>query len=336
MQVIDHKIWSERYRLAALSQTELIKIGLVAVVLALIYVVFHFQGNTTETDKLSRSAFLWLQFRWNTSGGDFSHGWLIPLVSGGIIWWKRKELAQATKNISYLGLAVLVGGLLMHYVGAKAQQPRLSVMGFITVLWGIPFYLYGWKTAKLLSFPAGFLIFCIPLNFLDAMTFPLRMMVTAMTEHTLNGLGIEVARSGSVIKAMNGTFQFNIDDPCSGLRSLIALSAITAVYAYTTQKTFLKKWALFACSIPIAVAGNFFRILTIGLMAQAFGQRIATGIYHDYSGYIFFPVAIGLMLMCGWILSQDYGLLWKKFRTYLEKERELHSAPIGGRTSEGL
>ena len=167
-----------------------------------------------------RSAFLWLQFRWNTSGGDFSHGWLIPFVTIGIIWWQRTSLLQAAKSQSRIGLAVFIFGLLCHYIGAKAQQPRMSVFGMITILWGIPFYLYGWRVARILSFPLSFLIFCIPLNFLDSMTFPLRIMVTIVTSGILNGLGIEVTRSGSVVAAVNGSFDFNIDDPCSGLRSL--------------------------------------------------------------------------------------------------------------------
>lgn len=336
MELIDHKIWSERFRLAALTQGEVFRIALISVVVALIYVIFHFQGNTTESEKLSRSAFLWLQFRWNTSGGDFSHGWLIPLVSIGIIWWKRKDLATAVKRQSYVGLAVFVLGLLFHYVGAKAQQPRLSVMGLIFILWGIPFYLYGWKVARILSFPISFLIFCIPLNFLDSLTFPLRIMVSVITAGILNGLGIEVARSGSQITSMNGTFDFNIDDPCSGLRSLIALTSITAVYSYLTMRTFLRKWLLFLSSIPIAIVGNICRILTIGLMAQSFGQHVATGIYHDYSGYIFFPVAIGLMLFSGWAINLDYRQLWHALREHVHAEQKLRSSTLERKPSEGL
>jgi len=326
MELLENKIWSERYRLAALSQPELQKIGLVAVIVGMIFSIFHFQGNNNEVENLGRSAFYWLQFRWNTSGGDFSHGWLIPVVSIGIIWWKRAELFQAEKSQSRLGLACFVGALLLHYLGAKAQQPRLSVMGLIILMWSIPFYLYGWRVARILAFPAGFLIFCIPLNFLDSLTFPLRIMVTIITSGILNGLGIEVSRSGSVVAAVNGSFDFNIDDPCSGLRSLIALTAITAVYSYLTMRTFIRKWILFAASIPIAIVGNICRILTIGLMAQSFGQKVATGLYHDYSGYIFFPVAIGLMLTAGWFVNLNFGEVWSRFRTHMKQERELQAA----------
>ena len=38
-------------------------------------------------------------------------------------------------------------------------------------------HLYGWQVAKYLLFPVAFLIFCVPLNFLDEMTFDLRMLM---------------------------------------------------------------------------------------------------------------------------------------------------------------
>jgi len=309
-------IWSERWRLAALSQEELIRLGLVSLMLGLIYLIFNFQGNTTNVDFYTRSALTWMARRWN-DGGDFSHGWLIPFVSIFVVWYKRRELAAATKNVSRVGLTILIIGLLLHWVGAKAQQTRLSLFGLIVILWGMPFYFYGWQVAKTLIFPASYLIFCIPLNFLDSITFPLRIFVTVVSVSILNGLGIAVIRTGSAIRSATGLFELDVADPCSGLRSLLAMTALTAVYAFLTQKTLLKKWILFLASIPLAIIGNMARITTIGLMAQAFGQKFATGLYHDYSGYIVFSVAIGLMVGLGGFLNMNLRETWKKWKLKL-------------------
>ena len=92
---------------------------------------------------------------------------------------------------------------------------------------------------------------------------------------------------------------------------------------------------LFAASIPIAIIGNICRILTIGLMAQSFGQKVATGLYHDYSGYIFFPVAIGLMLTAGWLINLDFGEVWGNVKARLKEDRELQ-ANAKSAASEGL
>jgi exosortase len=311
-------IWSERWRLAALARDEMVKLALVAVMIGLGFVLFHLEGNTTDIRMYGRSALLWMVHRWNDSGGDFSHGWLIPFVTIGILWYRRREIAAAPRSVSRVGLAVVILALLLHWLGAKAQQTRLSLTGLVLLFWGVPFYLYGWKVAKEIVFPCAYLIFCIPLNFLDSLTFPLRMFVTVMTTGVLNGLGIAAERSGSAIYSLAaGGFSFDVADPCSGLRSLLAMTALTAVYAYLTQRTPLRKWLLFLASIPLAIVGNMARITTVALVAQAFGEKLALGIYHDYSGYVVFSVAITLMVALGGLLNVDYQLVWSRWKQRL-------------------
>lgn len=315
------QLWSERWRLAALPPGVLLQLGLAAVLVGLAFVMFHLQGNTVDIRMYGRSAILWMVERWRDGTGDNSHGWLIPWVSLWTVWYRRKEILSAPRRVSGWGLAVVILSLLAHWVGAKAQQVRLSLFALIGLIWGVPLYLFGWQVAKHLIFPCGFLIFCIPLNFLDSLTFPLRLMVTVVSSHLLNGLGIAVSRSGSALRAIDGSgierWALDVADPCSGLRSIMALTALTAVYAYLTQKTLLKKWILFAASIPLAILGNIARITTIALMAEAFGEEVAAGLYHDYSGFIFFPVSLGLMLGLGHLMNSSLKGTWSSWKSAL-------------------
>lgn len=317
---MDARIWSERWRLAALKQEDLIRIGLVSAMLAMIFVLFHFQGNTTDVRAFGRSALAWMIERWNDDDGtgDYSHGWLVPFVSAAVIWIKRREIAAAPKSVSRVGLALVVLALFLHWFGAKAQQTRLSLFGLVLLTWAIPFYFYGWRTAKLLIFPCAYLIFCIPLNFLDSLTFPLRIFATIISTAMLNGLGIAAERSGSAIYSMAaGGFSFDVADPCSGIRSLLALTALTAVYAYFTQKTLLRKWLLFLSAIPLAIIGNISRIVVVAIVAEAFGEQLALGLFHDYSGYVVFSVAIGLMLGVGALLNTNFQELRERWKQAL-------------------
>lgn len=315
---MDHRIWSERWRLAALQREDLVRAGLTAVIVALIYAIFHYQGNTTEVAMFGRSALGWMIRRWDDAvsyGGDYSHGWLIPLVSIAILWMRRNELRLAPKEVSRVGLALVVLGLLCHWLGAKGQQTRLSLFGLVLLTWAIPFYFYGWRVAKILIFPCAYLVFCIPLNFLDSVTFPLRIFATIVSTSLLNGLGIAAERSGSAIYSMAaGGFSFDVADPCSGIRSLLAMTALTAVYAYFTQKTLMKKWLLFLSSIPLAIVGNVARITTVAVVAEAFGEKLALGLYHDYSGYIVFSVAIALMIGAGAMLNLDFSEVRERWK----------------------
>jgi exosortase len=246
---------------------------------------------------------------------DQSHGWVIPFVSLGLVWYRRRDLAQAAKSASAAGLAVVAFALLLHWFGAKAQQTRLSLVGLILLIWGVPFHLYGWQVAKILIFPCAYLCFCVPLNFLDSMTAPLSLQSAAISAAVLNGLGILVERSGVVISSVPpGQFSFEVAEGCSGIHSILAISALSAVYGYLSQKTLWKKWLVFLASIPLAMAGNVARITTVVIVAKAFGEKLAQGLYHDYSGYIFFSVATLLMLGVGSLLQvnvQEMRARWK-------------------------
>ena len=142
------------------------------------------------------------------------------------------------------------------------------------------------------------------------------MLVTMLTTGLLNGLGIMAEQDGTGIHSLAaGGFDFDVADPCSGLKSLLAMTALTAVYAFLTQKTILKQWILFLSAIPLAIIGNIARITTIAIVAEAFGAKIATDIYHDYSGYVVFSIAIGLMVFLGTLLNMNFKekiALWKQ------------------------
>ncbi|MDZ4199994.1 MAG: exosortase/archaeosortase family protein [Kiritimatiellia bacterium] len=315
-----------RLPLAVLTRSEVIGLAFTALLFGMIFALFHFMGNTVENVN-SRSAFVWMIYRWGDTvsygGADYSHGKLIPLVTLALLWYRRREILSAPRSMNRFGLVLIFGALLMHWTGAKMQQTRLSLFALIGLLWAIPFHLFGWSLAKHLLFPVAYLIFCIPLTFLDTISFPLRMFATSGSVAVLNGIGIQTVQVGTAIHSAAGSgFKFDVADPCSGLRSLLAMTALTAVYANVTQNAQWKKWLLFAASIPLAIIGNVARIFTVALVAEAFGDKLALGLYHDYSGYVVFTVAILFMIGIGSLLSTDLAALKRRFRTALSQTTE--------------
>jgi len=272
-------------------------------VIAVLYVgLFHFMGNASDVTLDSRSLFVWLGRQLLDRAGDFSNAWVIPLVSLGIVIWKRKALAAATKSVSYLGLAVVLGSLALHWVCYRIQQPRVSLIAMVGLLWGIPYFLYGRRVAAILLFPCGYLFLCFTTYILVYFTFPLRLISSAMAVGLLNGLGIATQREGTQIFAQG--FALDIVEACSGLRSLFVMSSLAAPFAYFTQKTLFKKWALFALSLPLAMLTNTLRIVTIALVARFFNQDVALKIYHDFSGYLVFLISILLLTGTGNLLER--------------------------------
>ena len=284
----------------------------------LLVVLYGFGGNTEEVETRGHSAIGWMISRWRDAGGDFSHAWAVPFLSLFLVWRQRRELRAAPRRVNLAGAVVILASIALYGLGVRGQQTRLCLLSLVGLLWGMPLYFYGWEIARRLLFPCAYLLFCLPLTFLDNITVPLRLAASTVSTVILNGLGIPTVRSGTAIRSLSGEgFNLEVADACSGLRSLLAMAALMAPYAYLTQKTMARKWALFLLCLPIAAVGNAVRIISVALVATALGQARATGFYHDYSGYLFFAVVVLLAAGAGQLMQRDFKAMVKRWKSTL-------------------
>ena len=236
---------------------------------------------------------------------DMSYGWYVPLFSLYVLWRERRELAFAIDRPSFTGLLAVLPFLAAGFLGTRGIQVRFEILGFAGLLWTLGWTFFGWCVAKRTVFAAAFLLFCMPLaTYLDVVTVHLRLVATSTAFALLKGFGLDVMRRGTMLMSSTGSFAIDVAEPCSGLRSLFALTALTAGYSYFTQPTWLRRAALFALAVPIAIMGNVMRIVSIALVGITCSAEFATGFYHDYSGYVVFLVAIALMVACGGALDR--------------------------------
>ena len=262
---------------------------------------------------------------------DLSFGWYVPLFSLYVIWTEREKIFASLERPSWVGFLLTIPCAFVGFLGVRGIQVRMEIVSFIGLLITIPWAFFGRETAKRILFPAGFLLFCIPLaTFLDVVTVHLRLFATGLAAGILQGLGTGIVRTGTMLAAPDGSFAIDIAEPCSGLRSIFALMALTAGYAYFNQPTWIRRALLFACSVPLAIFGNVMRILTICLVGRFASPDFATGFYHDYSGFVVFIAAIALMVVCGEVVSRVATRIAKKGK---DKSRETRDER--GRTGDG-
>lgn len=272
---------------------------------------------------------------------DMSHGWVVPFVSLYVLWLHRKALREAAGNPDWRGLIWVVLFLALAWLGGRGAQSRLEQVTLIGLIWAVPYALWGKAVERLMRFPAAYLTFTIPVSsFVDFFTIHLRILSSSLATGLLNGVGLAVERSGTALFSRVPGAEFNVDvaDPCSGIRSLFAMMALTAAYAYLTQKTTARKWALFAFAVPIAMVGNMVRIMSICVVAAWLGQDVATGYYHDYSGYVVFLVGVLLMVQAGELIQKyggTAGRFLSGFGVWREKRRQAvaRSEEVSARSS---
>ena len=236
---------------------------------------------------------------------DMSYGWYVPVFSLYVVWDERRRIADSVGEPSWLGFLLIVPFAFAGFLGARGTQIRLEIVGFVGLLLGLVWTMFGARTMRRVLFPALFLLFCLPLHtYLDLVTIHLRLLAVSVAYGVLQGCGVDIVREGTMLFSPTGAFSIDVAEPCSGMRSLFAMMALTAGYAYFTQPTWLRRGLLFALSIPLAVIGNVSRILSIVLIAATCSSDFATGFYHDYSGYVVFLVAVFLMVATGGLITK--------------------------------
>jgi exosortase len=264
--------------------------------------VLYFFGWLKLFNGDQRSTFLWAWLAWNPQT-NYEHAKLIPFIVIFLVWLSREKLRKAEVGSSRWGWLFIGVGLFLFVAGARTLQARLSLTALPFLLFGIVLYGWGKQVARILLFPVAFLLFMVPLNFLTQATFRLQFMETGIATAVCNFIGVHVHSVGTVVTSADNAFRFEVDEGCSGIRSLMAIAMISAIYGHLTQDRLWKKLAIFAASLLFAVIGNAGRLVSIFIVGRFFGQDLAGGPYHLISGYLSFPFALAAMVLFGKLLN---------------------------------
>jgi exosortase len=236
------------------------------------------------------------------SDPNYSHGFLVPVVSGWLIWRRREELAAQPARPDAWGLAVIAGGLLLLVLGQAGHEFFLRRLSLLPVLWGVVLVYWGWPVARRVAFPFAYLILMIPLPYVvyDSVAFPLRLVAARLAGWALELGGLPVLVEGNVIHLPSTVL--NVVDACSGIRSLISLLAVAVLLAHLLLPARWRQALLVLAVLPVAVATNALRVVAAGLLAERYGEAVLQGSWHDLTGWAVFMAAFGLLAALAWLL----------------------------------
>lgn len=233
------------------------------------------------------------------------HGPLIIAASVWLVWQSRDKLKRAEIAPSPVwGWLALLVGLCVLVLSRNQDIWFLEVASEIPVLAGCVLLLAGWNVLRILAFPIGFLIFSAPAPgwMVDAATVPLKVLISDSVTSLLYAAGYPIAQNGVVIQI--GPYQLWVQDACSGMNSIFALSAIGVFYVYAFRwDVKIRAFLLMALIIPITIAANFLRVLTLVLIAYYGGVEKIEGVIHDLTGIALFVAAVALMLISDGIIN---------------------------------
>jgi exosortase len=225
---------------------------------------------------------------------------VMAIVAGAIVARaSTQSFAPARGRIEVLfGAAIGMFGAGLLFIGRLSETDLFLSASQCAVATGLVIALVGVDGARKLWFPLAMTLYLIiwPGWLLDTLTGPLKIFISRTVADGLYAAGLPVAHAGAVIAA--GPYQLLVADACSGLNSLIALTAIGAVYLYAVKHGDWRVNAIvIALLVPIAILANLLRVCLLVLITYFLGYEAGQGFLHDGAGLFMFAIALGCVFL---------------------------------------
>jgi EpsI family protein len=307
--------------------------------------LFQYFGNGNHGYIATDSLFWWWVYQWLNPASELGHAWLILGLSGWLLWRNLKNADRGLRSadsgaaaadgpaggalsdrgvpgssipqsairnpqlgVPYLELpaiAAMLGGLALHAVGYVGQQARLSILALLLFTWGVLRLGGGRRWGRAAAFPLAFLVFAMPVDVLDSVGFWLRLWVVSAGAGIAHLAGVGVVRSGTQLFAPDGSYNYDVAAACSGVRSLMALSALSLLIGYLQFRSWRRRGLLLLLCFPLVYLGNVARIVAIVLAAQAGGPAWGDRV-HAAMGYAVFVIVLGGVLGAAALLNRFF------------------------------
>ena len=231
---------------------------------------------------------------WNID--TYSHILLVPPIIAWLGWIRRDELARAGLQGWWPGLAWLVLGLAVWFVGREIAINTIAQGGAVMALQGAVLALWGLRAGLVLGFPLAYAFVLVPFG--DEIIPPLQMVTAEIATALTRWSGIETVASGILIDTPAGLFI--VAEECSGVKFLVAMLALGLLVAHTCFASWNRRaWFLIAC-VVVPIIANGIRAWATIFLAQYVGAEAAGGFDHIVYGWFFFALVLALVLGAAW------------------------------------
>lgn len=262
---------------------------------------------------------------------EYSHGYLIPLISLYILWEKRNLLSPHFRDSSGWGVPLGITALVLLFIGEVSALYILIHYSFLLFLFSLSFVFCG-KGTRVTCISIVFLAFAVPLPYV------IEVVITAKLQLISSSLGVSIIRlfdipvylSGNVIDL--GKFKLHVVEACSGLRYLYPLVCVGVITSYLYRAYIWKRLFIVATTIPIAIVMNSVRIAITGILVDNFGSEVAEGFLHDFEGWVVFLLC--LMILLGEIVILEACTTKKTLKEIFQIEETQKPSPHSHEASQ--
>lgn len=266
-------------------------------------------GTVILTALFSPWLFAWARFALNDDLS--SYVLIIPVVSLSLMWKARGTTpgpagSARGPGVTALGLAAALVALAFLSPDATPETAHNflapAMLGYVAGLVAWAWLTLGRAVVRHHAFALGFLAFMAPLPSWAVHGLEIFFQHTSaeVAAWMMQVAGIPTLRSGLYFQLPGITIQ--VAQECSGIRSSLVLFIVSVYGGHLILRTTARRWVLALFVIPLGIARNGFRILTIAWLCSSFGSDMIDSPIHHRGGPIFFAVSlIPLFLLLFWL-----------------------------------
>lgn len=241
---------------------------------------------------------------WNEE--NYSHG---PIILAILIWLffknYNKYLSLTTRVVvDKINFFIFIILATLYVVGHSQSIILIEILSQLLMVLLLMYIYKGVAAIKLYGFFFVFSLFLLPIPgmLIYNITHILKENISFLAEYVLFSFGYPVARQGVTLTI--GQYQLLVADACSGLNSIISLSALGLLYIYLTDiKNKLHIFILLSSIVPIAIFANLIRVITLIIITYYFGDEAGQGYLHNAAGFLLFFFSLMSLFMVDKISS---------------------------------
>jgi exosortase C (VPDSG-CTERM-specific) len=243
----------------------------------------------------------------------FSYALLVPAISAWLIWQVRSELRFEHRPAVGVA-AVLIGLAVIAMIGsflapateeAAANRLSLRMLSFVLGWVGLSVGVLGGRLMGQVAFPTAFLLFMVPLPpaMVEGIEVGLQHASAEVSGWFFSWTGASYLRMGLVFQLPNITLE--VAPECSGIRSTLVLFMTSLIAGHLFLERNWQRILFAVFVIPLGIARNAFRIVTIGWLCTEYGPEMIHSPIHHRGGPVFFALSLvplfGMLFLFRWL-----------------------------------
>ncbi|RYD45366.1 MAG: exosortase [Sphingomonadales bacterium] len=232
--------------------------------------------------------------RQSWTGEEGAHGPIVLVTGLWLLYRRWKEISSFAVPAPSANIWLLLAILIPLQIFTRITQ-IVEIEGYLmyAIMLVVLYSLVGIEAMKRLWFPLFYLAFIFPPpeTVVAFITVPMKIWLSEAAIWFLDMFGYPIGGEG--VRIYIGQYELLVAAACSGINSIISLSAISLFYIYMRHQAHWRYALLLVFLIvPVALVANFFRVLILILLTYHAGEAAAQGFLHNFAGILMFGIAL--------------------------------------------